>query len=1065
MRNLKKFLALVLAMIMIASAAAVVSADDATFTDVAEDNIYADAIADLVVKGITQGIGNGEFGTDDGVKRYQMALFIARAATGETEWANQIVPFTDVTEYTGAIYYAYANGIIAGYNATTFGPDDAITYIQALKMAVATLGYEVEWEGDYKWPYYNKAVALGLTDGVAVTEFDKALTRAETAQIIYNMIYAAPAEGDVTLADKNFGTIEGVGVESTFVITATPKQAYVYVKDSDDTYVAAGNAVANDHVGIQALVNGVPTGAITYLPAADLGIAADADLEDYFNRSVALVNYDAETGAFDKAIVGDAPVVVNFKDIALSNGGKSLKVADVTYKLVNSLTGSYLNNEIVVFNSNINAATAEAKSLLKDEAGNIVDENGFLLAKLLVRGSANYYIFVEGGKQHMISEAAALEKFGYDVIDTEFEYVDYSRKTSINADAYNNATEAYELHLYDDDKDGEYERAIYLPIYISNYYTYKSGNYVYDRVWLDATGDAAKVSEVTYNTDAELTAGTVFSFTYNKLLKEITVNEIFESETKTLKSLKYNASTGLYTVAFADGSSYLMEASDIALGGALLERAIGTPKAPLIDDIEAGKYLDRTPVAELVETREIGEDYVFYAVNGYIFFIERVEAAKDPYEYVVFDAIADIDLDALYASVWYDGAYKASATINAVGKKVIADLNAYKLSLLLGDTTWQKHGGVWAAQYADGEFALAEEILKTTSVAGLKKLGLRMLDDSTYGATTAAAKLTFDGGATVYDANGDVLNPVNRLYTNSKTVFYFIDTTTDDNTVVGEIEVEAYKMMATDDTYIEFLDNAREGTVIYTDALGSYNATANKELYGAAKTVIVFDAVSKNGFEKLTTEYRWLTTAGVTGANLVTGGMTYAEDLGLKGYEDGLKVYAYTGALDLEDGAEAIIYSTFKLDTDTVYKTDKNGVVGVNAKGEAIDKADATFGTFKALFQDGAGIQMVDTDMRSFFAHLDTEDDLIWVELGEYSDALPHTFLIAGTVTNLDIPVTKILAIDAGTGDVYEAEEAIEVLNAADEVYWVGTRTLNDLGVYEYDAASFKDGVAVFAFN
>ncbi len=1099
MRNLKKFLALVLAMIMVASAAAIVSADDATdatFTDVTAENPYAEAIADLVQKEITQGIGNGEFGADDGVKRYQMALFIARAATGETEWADQIVPFTDVPEYTGAIYYAYANGIVNGYNATTFGYNDAITYIQALKMAVATLGYEVEWTGDWKFPYYTKAVELGLTDGMVmgtdVAAFDKALTRAETAQIIYNMIYAAPAEGDLTLADKNFGTIEGIGVESTFVITATPKQAYVKDATTDENkYIADGNAIKETHVGIQALENGVPAGAIIYLPAADLGIAADADVEDYFNREVTLVNYDAETGAFDKAIIGEAPVVVNFKDITLGKNGASITVAGTTYKLVSNLTGSYLNKEIVVFDSTINAANTTGKNLLKDAAGNIVDENGWILAKLQVTNAGKFYVYTNSnGQQVAISEKDALDKFGYDIIGTEFDYADYTTKNTIDYQVLSSkyiADEAFELHLYDDDKDGEYERAIYLPIYISSYYTYKSGSYTYDHVAEDiATNDddcvdddkTVKTSAVAYNAgDIELTAGTVFSFTYNELLAEVTVNSVIEPETKTLKNIKYNnnnnATTNNYTITFTDGSSYTMYVdndsyyADTAIGGELLYREHGTVKAPYIDDIEAGKYLGKTNVIDLVETANVGDDYTFYAVNGTIFFIEAVVDPADPYEYVVFDSIVDIDLNALYANVWYDGAYKAGATINQVGKKAIEKLNAYQLSLLIADEAWQKHGGVWATQYADGEFAMIEEILKTTSVADLKDLGLRMLDDKTYGETNGvASKLTFDGGATVYNAEDPaaVLAPVNRLYTNSKTVFYFIDTTTAGNPVDGEIYVEAYKMMPGADAYIEFVDNAREGTVIYADALGSYNATTNNTLYGAAKTVIVFDAVSHNGFEKLNTEYRWLTTAGMSAADLVTAGMTYAEDLGLKGYEEGLKVYAYTGAHDLEDASEAIIYSTFKLDTDTVYKTDKNGVVGVNAKGEAIEKANATFGTFYNLFKADEGIQMVNTNLRDFFAHLDTEDELVWVELGEYSEALPHTFLIAGTVTSFDIPVTTIIAIDADTGDVYEGEDAIVELNAAAEVYWVGERTLV-AGVYEYDAASFKDGVAVFAFN
>ena len=1050
MRNLKKFLALVLAMLMIVSAAAVVSADDATFTDVAEDNIYAEAIADLVVKGITQGTGEDTFAPEDGVKRYQMALFIARAATGETEWANQIVPFTDVTEYTGAIYYAYANGIINGYNATTFGPDDAITYIQALKMAVATLGYDVEWEGDWMWPYYNKAVALGLTDGVAVTEFDKALTRAETAQIIYNMIYAAPAEGDVTLADKNFGTIDGVGVESTYVITATPKQAYV--KDAQsDKYTATGNAIDVVHVGIQPLVNGVPTGAIKYLPATDINIPEDADVEDYFNRTVTLVNYDAETGAFDRADLGDPATVVNFKDITLSNAGKSIKVADVTYKLATNLTGSYLNNEIVVFDSNINAATAEGYSLIKDEDGNIIDENGFILAKLVVKNSTNWYMYTNNGKQVLISEKEALEEFGYELPAGELDYADYSTMDDI--DCYvsygvHYADEAYELHLYDDDKDGEYERAIYLPIYISNYYTYKSGSYTYDHVVEDVLGAAdktVKAADVTYNSDEELVNGTVFSFTYNALLNEVTVNDVIEPEIKTLKSLKYNKSTGNYTVTFTDASSYTMDAYDTAIGGALLERDHNATAPAYLDDIAAGKYLNYTDVENLIQTREIGEDYAFYAANGYIFFIEKVEEAKDPYEFVVFDTLIDLDLEELYANIWYDGAYKTGASIIQVGKKVIANLNTLQFAKLLDDETWQEYGAVWAAQYADGQFALEAIITNDEDEETLEKYGLVELDENTYGADDEG-ELTFIGGTTVYDGAGEAITDLGyRLYTDNDTVFYFIDTTKD---ATGNVDpVEAYKMMPGADAEIGF-DAA---TVIYTDALGIDDRHDNP--YGIADTIIVFDATAIEGFEKVVTDYRWITTAGMDSNDLVTGGMAYASDLGLTGYPESLKVYAYTSAHDLADGSETIIYSTFKLDTDKVYKTDKNGVVGIDKDGEETD--EYVGGTFAEVI--GNGIQGINIGVREVYANF--AGGLVYIELGAYGSTA-HDFLIEGAVGANETPVTKLILIDM-EGDVYEGTDAAKAINdLADDgeyIYWVaGTAA---------DVTSFKDGVAVFVTN
>ena len=1067
MRNLKKFFALVLAMLMIVSAAAVVSADDATFTDVAEDSIYADAIADLVVKGITAGTGNGEFAPENGVKRYEMAIFVARAATGITdvaEFGTPIVPFEDVTEYTGAIYYAYANGIVNGYSATKFGPDDAITYVQALKMAVAALGYEVEWEGDWKWPYYNKAVALGLTDGVAVNDLDKALTRAETAQIIYNMIYAAPADGELTLADKNFGSIEnGVGVESTFVITATPKQAYVYYTDENGNrvgnYTADGNAIGDDHVGIQALVNGVPTGAITYLPAVDLGIAEGEDLEDYFNRAVTLINYDAETVAFDDAKIGDAPVVVNYNEITRTNGGKSIKVGENTYKLVTSLTDSYLNNEIVVFDSSVNAATSVAMELLKDEAGNIVDEKGNILAKLQVRGSANYYVYAVAGKQFMINEVTALEKFGYEVIDAEYSYIDYSRKTAVG-------DVAYELHLYDDDKDNLYERAIYLPIYISNYYATTAKDFVY----YDATGAVVKAADVTYNTDVELTTGTVFTFTYNKLLKEITVNEVIEPETKVLKKVQYeNTTSNDYIITFTDGSTYRIDktaakASSVELGGELLDR---NEAAATYANIKAGKYLGQNiNGAWFVNKAKIGKEYVFYANNGFIFFAEATVAAKDPHEYIVFEGISDIDLDAIYADLWFEGAYKAGATVSqinakiaGVGDKAIEKLNAYQLSLLLGDKTWQKTNAVWATQYADGQFNMRAEITK--DMADYAKYDLIKLDDKTIGTVTNTDnKLFFVGGHTIYDVNRADIEPVNRLYTDSETVFYFVNTTGATNTV------KVFKTMPSRDAYIE-LDAE---TVIYTDALGRG--------YGAANTVIVFDGVA-NGF--VTPEKdRFFTTAGVKAVDFVDASLTWAENLGLTGYEEDLKLYAYEGAHDLEDGSKHVIYSTFELAPNTVYKVDKNGVVGVNAKGEKIadTKADLVlgvdYGTYKN-FANTNGILYAATSLRDFYAYF--IDGRAYVELGEAFTSkpeFPHTIIIDGSAFNdaIDarVAVSKLIAIDANTGTVYENAAAAEVLNTPgatadyDNVYWLGTRDLVN-GAYEYDDASFEDGVAVFVFD
>ena len=150
MRNLKKFLALVLAMLMIVSASAAVSASD--FSDVADDSIYAEAIADLVEKGITNGVAEGQFGPDQPVQRFQMALFMARALEPDVDdWMTGMQVFTDVTEWYGAIAYAYVNNIVTGMGNNLFAPHNGIRYQDALIMALRALGYDVDVSGDHYW--------------------------------------------------------------------------------------------------------------------------------------------------------------------------------------------------------------------------------------------------------------------------------------------------------------------------------------------------------------------------------------------------------------------------------------------------------------------------------------------------------------------------------------------------------------------------------------------------------------------------------------------------------------------------------------------------------------------------------------------------------------------------------------------------------------------------------------------------------------------------------------------------------------------------------------------------
>lgn len=186
MRSIKRIIALVMVAMMLVAACAL-----NTFASEGVD--YNEAAKNLGAIKIMKGDTNGNLMLDQGVTRYQAALFFVQALTGETEvekWNadKQSAVFGDVPEYGTAIDYANGIGLIRGRGDGTYGYNDPITYQDMLVLAVRALGYETD-KMAYPSGYMVAAKKLGLTEklasGIANTQ---ALTRGETAQIIWNML-------------------------------------------------------------------------------------------------------------------------------------------------------------------------------------------------------------------------------------------------------------------------------------------------------------------------------------------------------------------------------------------------------------------------------------------------------------------------------------------------------------------------------------------------------------------------------------------------------------------------------------------------------------------------------------------------------------------------------------------------------------------------------------------------------------------------------------------------------------------------------------------------------------
>lgn len=112
----------------------------ASFTDVASDAWYADAVHTLSAMGIIQGVGNSQFAPDRAITRAEFTVIAMRFAELDTSGQNI---FSDVNttdwfydQVVGSIQY----GWITGYSDGTFRPNNTITRAEVTTITNRMLG-------------------------------------------------------------------------------------------------------------------------------------------------------------------------------------------------------------------------------------------------------------------------------------------------------------------------------------------------------------------------------------------------------------------------------------------------------------------------------------------------------------------------------------------------------------------------------------------------------------------------------------------------------------------------------------------------------------------------------------------------------------------------------------------------------------------------------------------------------------------------------------------------------------------------------------------------------------
>ena len=116
---------------------------DYSFSDVYPSDWFFTAAEYVNEKGIMTGVGEGKF-NPYGTTTRGMIVSILYRLEGQPQ-VTDVAPFTDVTSdkyYAKAVAWANENGIVSGYDASTFGPEDNITREQLASILYRYAAYK-----------------------------------------------------------------------------------------------------------------------------------------------------------------------------------------------------------------------------------------------------------------------------------------------------------------------------------------------------------------------------------------------------------------------------------------------------------------------------------------------------------------------------------------------------------------------------------------------------------------------------------------------------------------------------------------------------------------------------------------------------------------------------------------------------------------------------------------------------------------------------------------------------------------------------------------------------------
>ena len=323
MRNLKKFLALVMAMVMAFSLMLTVNAANPvkTFDDAGNiEEKFVEAADVLTGMKVFQG-DEGGFRPADTITRAEVAALIYRLATGDVDnsraqlYANY-GNFTDVAEsdwFAGYVGYCANAGYIKGTSATTFDPYASVTGYETLAMILRAIGYDKN--GEFTGPTWQTNVSalstqLGILNNIKTTHYGDTLYLASRRDVVAELLFQADAKVPQVTYTTAFG-YQQTGMSGGVVGSETNPTLGEHIFGL--THKTDGVVIGNQETGEKATIMGYAGETTQTVSGKTIKAKAYSEYTYQGNYYVAVQVWNETNKDYDAATYNDVNLGNNLK--------------------------------------------------------------------------------------------------------------------------------------------------------------------------------------------------------------------------------------------------------------------------------------------------------------------------------------------------------------------------------------------------------------------------------------------------------------------------------------------------------------------------------------------------------------------------------------------------------------------------------------------------------------------------------------------------------------------------------------------------------------------------------